>query len=250
MIIKEIDDIPLGIINRYKNLRLGKENVNTPYYLNPLKKRNELRSLAGKGDPDEIEEEVVIYAKLRDVDLKSLDSDQIRQFMKTEGIGIDCSGFVAHVFDGWLKTSGKRGISNYIKYENLSIFRKLVTMIRPIENMGVKSLTNKVNAEKVDIEIIRVGDVIRSTALGHGEHIMLVTKLVYDDQNNLIEIVYTHSTPHYSDCGGIREGSIKIVSTSTGLESQVWEEEITKQGFIKDIMNNGIFRLNLMKYLL
>ncbi len=247
MKIIEIQKEAQEIIEEYRNIKIHNKRISTPYYINTKKKRNELRSLAGKGTPEEIQEETLIFGKLRGIDFNDLNNEQIREFMMKENIGIDCSGFVSHVFDKWLKKLNNGGIKKHIKFENISLYRKLVVLIRPIENMSVKVLTNKLNAEKISLNEVEVGDIIKSQALNHGDHIMLITKLEYDNNNILKSIIYTHSTPHFNNENGIKEGNIKVLDITKRLEEQEWNEDITYKGYIKDIENNGIYRLRLMK---
>ncbi len=249
MKIIEIPQEAKVTINQYKKINIHNKEINTPYYINTKKKRNELRSLAGKGTPEEIQEETLIFGKLRSIDFENLSEETIREFMMKENIGIDCSGFVSHVLDKWLTKLNQGGIRKHIKFENISLYRKLVVQIRPIENMSVKVLTNSLNAKKIKLEDIKVGDVIKSQAVEYGDHIMLVTKLEYDDANKLKNITYTHSTPHFGKENGIKEGTIEIKDINKGLESQVWNEEITYKGYIKDVDNNGVYRLNIYQLL-
>lgn len=245
---QKISEYAQKIIDEYRNIKIHDMYINTPYYINTKKKRNELRSLAGKGTPNEIQEETFIFGKLRGIDFSSLNKEEIREFMTKENIGIDCSGFVTHIFDQWLRILKKGSISKYIKFENISLYRRLVVLIRPIENISVKVLTSRLNADKVDMKDIKVGDLIKSQSINHGDHIMLITKLEYKD-NILKNITYTHSTAYFGNMNGIKEGIIRIKDINKGLEDQEWEEDITYKGYIKDIKNNGIYRLKLMKYL-
>ena len=93
-------------IDRYFELRIGTQLVPCPYYINSKISSGNLRVMSGKGEADEIELEVRIWAKLKGLDLEQADVSQIRKFMQKLHIGIDCSGFIANVFDNYLVILG------------------------------------------------------------------------------------------------------------------------------------------------
>lgn len=231
-----------NLINNYFNLKINGRKVKTPYHINVKHVRAELRSLVGKGTPQEIEEEVNIFAKLRNFNLEKATSEDIRKFMQREGIGIDCSGLVSHILDTWLRSEGKGSLGRNIVFPKLGFLKKLIVKIRPIENINVLLLTNEENSVPVEVKDIRAGDLIKLKGIDKGEHIAIVTKV----EDNKIE--YVHSTRHYGDDNGIRVGTVKITDEDKGLEKQKWEEKDkdgvcwTLKQYEKDKKNNGIRR--------
>ncbi len=231
-----------NLINNYFNLKINGRKVKSPYHINVKHVRAELRSLVGKGTPQEIEEEVNIFAKLRNFNLEKATAKEIREFMQKEGIGIDCSGLVAHILNTWLKTEGRGSLGQNITFPKMPFLKRLVFRIRPIENINVLLLTNEENSVPVDLKDAQAGDLIKLKGLKNGEHIAIITKV----EENKIE--YIHSTRHYGDDNGIKKGKIVITDENKGLESQKWEERDengvcwTLKEYEKDKKGNGIKR--------
>lgn len=225
----------INLINQYLSLEFGSKKVRTPYFINIKHARAELRSLIGKGLPEEIKEETMIYAKLRGFNLEKSTSHEIRTFMMEQGIGVDCSGFVSHLLDTW--TKGK--FKSQIKYPKESIYRKIIRSLRPIENIDANLLTNTENTEAIDFEDAQPGDLIRLKGLEQGDHVAIIIKR----EGNLLE--YAHSTQHYGEENGVRIGVIEIKD-----KKQEWKEldkdgiSWTEKQYLKDKDDNGIRRPN------
>ncbi len=231
------------LIDNYFNLKIANKNVKTPYYMNEKHdRRGELRSLVGKGSPTEIEEEVIIFAKLRNFNLKKASKKQIRAFMKEEGIGVECSGFVSNILDQWLRAIGKGSLYSNIKFENKNIFDAIVKYIRPIQNISADLLTNNTNSTPVEIKDARPGDLLRLKGIKKGHHVAIITQV---KQNT---ITYIHSTTHYGEENGVREGKIKITDKNKDLGEQEWKEVDkdnvcwTLKQYLRQKEDNGIRR--------
>lgn len=251
MVTNRIDHCVLEAIERYKNLNLGGKHVVCPYHINPKTQRANLRVLAGKGNPEEIELETSIYAKLGGLDLENMSSQDIRKFMSKRHIGIDCSGYVVHLLDVYAKEKRGKRIWDYIKKPNRSnIYSKMRYKLRPVENIGVADLTSDINAEKISkISDIQVGDLIKTHGLRHkdGLHILLVIETVRDD-GHLISFKYTNSNRYYGDGNGIREGEVQIEDETLELKDQNWvidkgDKCYEYEGLLVNYEKNGIFRI-------
>jgi hypothetical protein len=238
------------IINEYMNLRLGGKKVVCPYFINTAKERAGLRALIGKGEPAEIEKEVLVWAKLKDFDLKKAKPEQIREFMMDCHIGIDCSGFVVNLYNFWLKHEGKKSLIKYLKFEDNRPYARLRRFIRPVENIGANTLTSEQNCDKItNLNEILPGDLIRSKGLvRNADHVMIITKVIKED-GKVVEIEYTHSVRHYGKNNGIKVGNIIIKNPKKGLEFQDWQEQdetgrkITLLEYKKEVGDNGVRRL-------
>lgn len=240
----------LELIEEYRCLKICSKCVNTPYFINTLH-RHDLRSLVGKGLPEEIQNEVLIWAKLRGIDICKLSESEIRNFMQKEGIGIDCSGFVYHVLDRWAKVSYNRSISKFLKYPE-GLKTRLAVWIRPAINTSADTMTNNVNTEGVSLKDVRPGDLLRLKALTRGDHIAIVVevKLKNDTPD---EIVIAQSTQHYNEENGIKFSTIKINNPSKSLLEQTWLDidkdgvSWTKKQLEKDFRDNGLKQLKFIK---
>jgi hypothetical protein len=236
------------LINAYFNLQIGNKSVKTPYYINKKHSRGgELRSLVGKGAPNEIEEEVNIFAKLRGFNLKKASEKEIRLFMKSEGIGIDCSGLVAHILDTWLGTKKKGTLYSNLKFKNRNFFDKLIKYLRPIQNISAHLLTNEENSVPVKLSEVQVGDLLRIKGLKHGHHVAIFTNIDSDEEGRRI-LRYVHSTPYYGNDNGVRFGEILIIDEEKDLDKQRWLEFDKKnvcwtlKQYLKEQEDNGIRR--------
>src|SRR3990167_11032347 len=112
MISEYIPEEAQAIIESYKRLRIRDDKtVRCPYYRNPRSGRERwgLNAYSGKGSPDEIEQELRIIEKLEGKEFDKLPEEMIRDIMQKRHLGVECSGFLAHILDAWTnETRGKR----------------------------------------------------------------------------------------------------------------------------------------------
>ncbi len=251
--IKQILPLVQNKIEEYKNLKFGQNLVCTPYYINASKSKD-LRVMVGKGTPEEIIMEAKIWAKIKGINLDQTSSADIKKFLEEKGIGIDCSGFVVHIMNEWVKLQTHKPIWHFVKVRNHGILGGLKYRLKPVENIGAEVLTNEDNCDKIEIKDVQPGDLIRSKAKkNNGHHIMLVTQVELDDKTNLpTRITYTHSSPYYGDLNGIKTGDIKIVDINKPLQDQEWLEKDengenhTFEGFMVNVNDNGLRRLKFL----
>jgi len=248
----EIHNIVQEKINEYQHLKLGNVEVVTPYFIND-KRRKDLRAMVGKGTPDEIVMEARIWEKLKGAHLVDLDEESVKQFLTDRGLGIDCSGFIVHILDAYFLKVKHRHVWSYLKIPNKSFASNLRYLLRPVEQLGAGTITNLDNCFEIELNDVRVMDLIRSKSEKlNGEHIMIVTKVNKDEEGNIIDIQYTHSTPHYGKWNGVKTGTIKIIDINKPLENQEWLEIdkngicSTLAGYKMDVSDNGIRRLKAL----
>lgn len=241
------------VVQGYMKLKFNGTVVRTPYYRNVERVRAELRSLIGKGTPEEIVEDVLIFSKLRGFNLRRATPDEIRRFMEKEGIGIDCSGFVAHVYDGWLRAVNKGSIRSNLLWPKRTLYRKVITILRPIENISSELLTGELNCTTIEIEDTLPGDLIRLKGAKQGDHVVLISTVTLEEDGTPREIDYVHSSPHYGNDNGVKKGKIRITNPDRGLEYQEWLEKdpngrcITKEGYLRELSDNRLVRPNFME---
>ena len=211
------------LIKNYFNLKIANKSIKTPYYINEKHgRRGGLRSLVGKGTPTEIEEEVKIFAKLRSFCLEEANEEEIREFMKEEGIGVECSGFVSNILDKWLKCTKQGSLYSNIKFENKNIFDAIIKYIRPVQNISADLLTNKNNTIPVELKDVQAGDLIRFKGLKTGHHIAIITEVKKKSKGKMVK--YLHSTAHYEKDNGVKKGEILVKDESRDLGEQEWKE--------------------------
>ncbi|MSU75790.1 MAG: hypothetical protein EXS55_04745 [Candidatus Magasanikbacteria bacterium] len=179
--------------------------VRCPYFNNArLKQRGQLRVLVGKGTPKEIAEEAYIISVQKHAGLfeKSGDcclhnehtgapmtADDLRKFLIDNRLGIECSGFVTHVLRTHYLESKKTDIlKKLFIVPKHQIARWLISRLRPIENIDVKTYVSERNTVQIigitvgyDYSKVMAGDVITmldKTLPFQCNHILVVTDVI------------------------------------------------------------------------
>ena len=252
----EIPQIAKDTIKEYTELNLGGKNVQCPYFIN-TKKRKDLRALVGKGTPEEIIMEAKIWEKLKGLDLNKMNKEEIKEFLTAKGLGIDCSGFVLHVLDSWYRSEKGKHLWSELRLLQKGVISNLRYKLRPVENLGANTLTSPENSEHIEINEVRPGDVIRSKWKKVGtHHIQLITKVEFDENNNVTLIEYTHATPYYGSESGVKTGQIRILDPRKSLYDQEWLEKdehgvnFSFEGFLTQVDDNGLRTIKGMKELI
>ncbi len=226
--IEKLPDTTQNFINEYLNLPLGGKKVRCPYYINTKKFRQRmgLRVLIGKGTPEEIKTESLIYEKLRKVNFNEMSSKEIRDFLIKCRIGIDCSGFVSHILDNLLTSQTKKHIWKYLKWPKMNLYKTIARILRPIENISAWMLTNDENSYKIkDLNNIHPGDLIRSVGLeDQSYHVMIIIEVLREN-GKIKSFKYANSTRWYKDQNGVRIGEVIITNPSDYLVDQNWTDE-------------------------
>lgn len=244
---KSIPDVVREKIEEYQKLKINGKEVTTPYYRNVKRIRGGLRVLVGKGTPEELENEVRIYGKLRDFELEGKSAKEIRAFMEKQGLGIDCSGFVVHLLDHWLHTSTGQTLYKKVKLER----RRFLYILKYAQNINANTITNKANTQDVNVSDVKPGDLIRLRGGERGMHVLMVTDVAHNGATDEpTRIKYVHSAEKYKQENGIKYGEIRITDTNKGLDDQDWLEEDENgrnwsyQGFLREVEDNGLRRVN------
>ena len=253
MVVEKLPQKVENFVDSYFIIKIGSKRVKSPYYRNIKRARAELRALVGKGTPEEIGEETLIYAKLRGFAFKGKEEKEIREFMRSQGIGTDCSGFVAHIYNEWLKSEGKGHLSRHIKFPKVSFYRTIVRMLRPIENISADLLTGTLNADPVELRDVKVGDMIRLKGVDRGHHVVMISEVSRDKSGKVNKLEYVHSSPHYGEENGVKYGKINIIDEDKELKDQIWLEKDkngvcwTYKELIREYEDNGLRRPRFLK---
>jgi len=230
--IETLSASALKIINDYLHLPIPGHDVVCPYYNNRRANlRAGLRALIGKGNPEDIAEEALIISLREKKDLKKMDDATLCEFLVYNKIGIDCSGFFYHVIDAETRARGLGPIRAQIKFPFIkNPLRRLLTIFRPVEHAGVRTLGHTDNALVVSLKDIKPGDMIMMIATGHNHnfnHLLLIHQV--DFENNQPKIIhYTHSFAWSSDGQyghGVKQGKIEITDLNKKLLEQQWIEQ-------------------------
>ena len=226
------------LINDYLNLPFADvSKVRCPYLNNArLNRRGQLRVLIGKGMPKEIVEEAKITSiqyghEIFDKHgLCHLATDQkptaLRHYLIDNNLGVDCSAFVTHVLDQhFLETKHIKVNNNLHVTSPKKILRFLISKLRPLENINVKTYTNNTNTEIIkELADAKSGDIITMIQTGPNkkrDHILIITNV--DEE----KIKYAHARAWSSEGKyghGVSVGEIKITTNNAELLEQEWVE--------------------------
>lgn len=220
------------MIDLYLALPIGAK-PSCPYFNNRRRRsKSQLRVLRGKGSPAEIVEEAEILAKYARVDIASLSTDKLKDFLIAEDLGVDCSGFAYHVLDALAQEKTNRGIKSFIRTNRRGFVGRLIARLRPAENMGVSTFASEANSSAVTASRARPGDIIAIIGTGKDRtynHMMIVTgveRSAGPDGTTDTRLSYAHSYAWPSDGTtdhGIREGDILVHGDD--LEGSTWKEK-------------------------
>jgi hypothetical protein len=232
---RSISPKALDMIKQYKEFSLGNSVISLPYFNNKTTlKRAALRVEVGKGNPEEILNEVKELAIKNRVDYKNLNESELKKFLVDHGIGIDCSGFVYHILNIESQARNKGEIKDNLKFsDRTGILDKIRAKIRPAENTSVKIFANNENSRVVELRDVKPADIITLVGDEEGlmrDHILLIYKIDYE--NNLPKtIFYAHSIAWPTDgeySHGVSIGRIEILDINKNIRDQSWIEKEKK----------------------
>jgi len=231
------------VLNQYFNLPFsGLEGVRCPYFNNArLKQRAQLRVLVGKGSPKDIVEEAKIISIQYHAGLfdksgncclhnehtgEKITTDDIRKFLIDNNLGIECSGFVTHILQAHFLETKKVDIARkFFKAPVSDFLRYFISVLRPIENIGVRHYADDRNTKEISWQEAESGDVIVLLDIAGNKstfnHILLIT-----DKTEK-EISYAHARIWKSEGKyghGVNVGKITIKDKTADLLSQTWVE--------------------------
>ncbi len=222
----------LQIIQNYAHLPIDGHDISVPYFNNQRSKvRAGLRALIGKGSIEDIIEEAKIISLRDKINLQKLSNESLKKFLVDNNIGVDCSAFVYYTINAELLSQNKKPLRNLIKFSLAkNPLRKLLTKLRPAENVGVNTLSHQSNSHEIELNDIKPGDMIimLATGLQHNlGHVLLIHRVEYNEQNIPVKISYSHSFKWTSDGKygtGIKQGTIEINNSKNNILEQEWEE--------------------------
>ncbi|MBP9759025.1 hypothetical protein KBD45_04990 [Candidatus Dojkabacteria bacterium] len=251
--IHKIPELLQKEIDKYSHLNIGGKEIVCPYFINSKLSSGSLRVMAGKGEAEEIELEVNIWAKVKGFDLENSSVEDIRKFMLKMHIGIDCSGFIANVLDNYLKIEYGKHLISYLKFSDNSLMQKLRRFFRPIENISANTLTSVLNCEKVDkLNDIKPGDLIRSKGKQDNAHHLALIVEVESEEGRVRRLKFVNSISGDFENNGIKYGNVNITNVDGELKDQNWPVEYGDknyfyEGFLVENEDNGVRRLKSLK---
>lgn len=263
--MSRIDLTPLA--NQYI-LDFAGAKVRVPYWVNSQQlmaavvEKWIIGPYKGKGTPAQIKR--VVEQRLR-TRPKSLQTETAyREYMRSIGLGADCSAFVYHVLDGFLRRHYHQRLMNLLVIDKADVLQvydakdswqkkanrsqierqpDVISLAWLHQNIGKnpRMITNV--ARLVDPHVvqqistageIQAGDLIKMTSQQFGDHIAVVVRV--EDQR----IVAAEMIEPENDLGGLVYNTITITDPQQGLEVQKWQH---RRSFHPGQGNDGVYRL-------
>lgn len=231
MITATLSPAALGVLNSYLALPFKQGSVVCPYYNNDRTKlRAGLRVLIGKGSPADIMDEALIISLHDKINLDSMTPEVAKKFLVDHKIGVDCSALVYYTLAAEVKSRGLGKLHKLIRFPLIkNPFRKLLTNLRPAENVNVLTLAHEANSSPIAMNDCRPGDsiILKNTGPAHKlQHVLLVHAT--EKENDILKTIhYTHSFAWATEGRyghGVRQGYIEITNPQGTLLEQVWRE--------------------------
>lgn len=172
-------------------LPLGGKKVPTPYRMNDIGSFQKLRpEFQGKSSPEILTKTTKKLAKEQGFDLNKASVEEIREFMRKNKLGIDCSGFVYRLLNYLVQTIYGKPLTSF-GFEHVG-------------RTNVAKLTSDEMSIKVDFKDAKPGDLIKIDT--EAEDGLLHTLVILEVNSN--EIIYAHSC-RKTRISGVHKDNIK-----------------------------------------
>lgn len=218
-----------SLIDEYKNFNYNKATCSIPYFNNKTKNyRAALAVNIGKGNPEEIKEELDSIVIKNKIDTSSLSSHDLKKILVDNNIGIDCSGFVYHVLNAESLENKNTPLKKRITFSG-NIINKIRAYVRPVANTGVSVLADNKNSKIINISEVLPGDFITMTYLNNEDirdHIIVIHEVIYENSYP-IKLHYSHSIAYAEDglySHGVRQNTIQIIDKENDIKKSTWLE--------------------------
>jgi hypothetical protein len=228
---KTLSQPTLSVIDHYLHFKVGNAACSVPYFNNKtIRARAALRVNIGKGNPEEIREEISSILVKDRIDPATLSGETLKKALTDNNIGIDCSAFAYYTLNAESEERGIGRLDRHIHFINCrGLIGKMRCALRPIENCDVATFAADENSQEISIANIKPGDII--TMIGgpdnsDRDHILVVHQIQY--QESVSEKIYYVHAIAYPEDGvygtGIKEGSIEVTDPNKPITQQIWVE--------------------------
>jgi len=193
-----------------------------PYFNNARSSvRFGLRALVGKGSPQEIADEALLYSLREKVNLKNLSPEQKKKFLVDHNIGIDCSGFAYYVLDAESQARGLGTLFHNLSYPFAnSLFSHLGRMLRRryVESADVSTFAHPSNSHEVKPRDVLPGDFFVRINKDRN-HMMVVTEI----SGGQITIAHAEARPEDGRYGhGVRTETLLFSQLALPIHRLNW----------------------------
>lgn len=216
--------------------------IPVPYFTSETGKTIKPNVFKGKGTIEAITQELV-----RIKSRESTEGKSDEQILTKKNIGIDCSGFIARLYDAYTKLMYGKHIWEYYSRPTLNPLNFIMFRIQPIISMlNADTLTSSRNTSVItQVKDARPLDLIR---LSGGKHVVMIYAMHYE-QGILHMIEYIQSTERVGVC----KGTINVLDETASIFKQAYlplpeKPEYDFEELLRNKMNsNGIRRPHFLE---
>jgi hypothetical protein len=216
----------LKVVSAYESLPFDEvTGVSVPYFNNKRTgNRGGFRAHKGKGTPEEIVEEALIFAKQKNLNLSTLTPAQVKEFLVEHKLGVDCSGFVFHILSAEARSRGIT-LGSRLSFAHKSLLRRIIARFRLVENTSVLDFVR--NSKEISLSEIAPGDIITIVppqSSSDRDHMLVI--LSVEGTN----VTYAHSMQYSVDGTwnhGLKRGHFIIRDPLAPLHLQEFSEGAT-----------------------
>jgi len=240
----------MSVIDQYLHFTVGNATCSVPYFNNKTANlRNALRVKIGKGNPKEIQDEVLSLIVKNHIPVELLTSESLKKILVENNIGVDCSALTYYILNAENEDSGKGSLNKRLSFVNRrGFFGKIRAKMRPVENCDVATFADEKNSQLVFLREVQPGDLIIMTGGTSSstnsvdvtrDHILVVHRV---DYHNSVPVVlyYTHTVAYPEDGlygTGIRQGKIELMigeksdgtNFNNNILNAIWSEGQNEQ---------------------
>ena len=216
-----------AVIDRYLSLPVGTK-PSCPYFNNRRRGgKSGLRVLVGKGTPEDIAEDAEICALKKRISINSLSTDKLKEFLVSEDLGVDCSGFAFHVLTAALAERRGKSLASKIHTNRKGFLGKIIARLRPAENVGVATFSSERNSAPIGASEAKAGDFVSIMGTGPEKtynHILVLTSVERTEGGTRLSYAHSYAWPsdgRYDH--GVREGD--IIVHGDNLLGGTWKEK-------------------------
>jgi hypothetical protein len=230
-----------GIAAQFREMRVSDKIVTCPFWMNndPVLENTPLYFAVpggGKFTPTEILEKLQLFSSEKCFNVSEASSAEIWSFMRTNGLGVDCSGFVYQACKAVYESFGKGDFESRVVgcADNLHGIRKT----------RARDLTDPKNSIKIErVCDCKPGDIIRCK---DGRHSIVVLEVGNDI------LTCAHSSDVVA-AFGVSVFTIKLTNPDADIFSQEWSElHLSGLPFNEAVLKSnrsedGVWRLKVLE---
>lgn len=233
---KENIKVPNEIVSLYEEYN----DIKVPYFRSRKSLQLRKRVFKGKGSFTEIQNEISKLQK------NNQSNESIQLLLVKNNIGIDCSGFISHLYNAYTMVKYKKPIWNFFSRPSTNPFQLLLFKIQPIvSKLNAATLTSDLNTKTIQkVKDIRPLDLIKFSG---GRHVGLIYQ-IFQNGGKVERIDYIHAT----EGTGITKNTIRIIDEEKNIFAQEWEGKTKGAKYEPEylmrytINKNGIRRPNFL----